>query len=171
MRSAAKRGWEAVVLTAGPVEGKEGIDLLESAEGIMEFASNLVLQSSDQEDPDDDPSLRKAQASLAIAYLLETLPAPLTLGETFSSFFTSVSLWELVRPEEPAALRRAIYELLRTIVARSEVDILAENEGVQTVAGRVMRFCWSEDEGWAGVIMFLRSEFAHLPFRSTEVGY
>ena len=82
---------------------------------------------------------------------------PFPLSDDALSFLATSELWCLVRPDEPASLRRAMYELLGAVVERSE-GLLGE-EGVKIVAGWVMRSCWGEDEGWAGVVAFLRREF------------
>ncbi|GAA5970378.1 hypothetical protein JCM11641_001687 [Rhodosporidiobolus odoratus] len=86
--------------------------------------------------------------------------------------------------EQPEMVRRAVYEMLEALVGRREEEILIlpavivkagdvqgeEEEGTEgeeeedsdrerrlrTVAVKVLANCWSEEEGWAGVIAFLR---------------
>lgn len=159
VRSVARRGWDSVVVLPGAAEGAEGVRLEEHAGQIVEFSAGLVLPAEEALNTDsDDPTLLKTQALLALSYLLSTLPSPLPLPEDALSFLATSDLWSLVRPEEPASLRRAMYELLGAVVERSE-ELLGQ-EGVKIVAGWVMRSCWGEDEGWAGVIAFLRRESA-----------
>jgi hypothetical protein len=137
------------------------VSLTEHAESILEFAGALVLApapDANAVEPTDDPSLVKTQALRAVSYLLATLPSPLPLSESALAILTNKELWELVKPEEPAALRRALYEVLGAAAERKEEDLLSADGGVKIIAGKVLRYCWGEDEGWAGVIAFLRRE-------------
>lgn len=146
-----------MVVLPGAAEGTEGAGLVEHAGQIVEFAAALVLPVEETVTDSDDPSLLKTQALLTLSYLVSTLPSPFPLSDDALSFLATSELWCLVRPDEPASLRRAMYELLGAVVERSE-GLLGE-EGVKIVAGWVMRSCWGEDEGWAGVVAFLRREF------------
>ena len=129
--------------------------MTDQAESILQFATQLVLAPSHSADPDEDPSLLKTQALLTISYLLATLPAPLPLSEDVLGVFAYAELWDLTRASEPAGLRRALYEVLGAAAARSEAELVG-GDVTRTVAERVLVNCWSEDEGWAGVIGFLR---------------
>lgn len=168
VRNAARRGWDAVALLSPAVEGAEGVEgiqLEEHAENIMTFAGTLVLPREASVEEDDDPSVRQTQGLLAIAYLLQKVPSPLPLSEDTLAILTKPELWELVRPSEPAMLRRAMYELLGTMVERQEEDLVGSSEdGLTVIAGWVMRNCWGDDDGWAGVVAFLRREY--LPRRN-----
>ncbi|KAI5475113.1 ubiquitin-protein ligase E3 [Pseudohyphozyma bogoriensis] len=154
VRSVAKRCWDGAVLLPGreSKEEEEGIDLLEHAESIFGFATGLVLAPPAPQSDDEDTSLPRTQALHTISALLEVLPTPLPLSTDALGFFQDESLWDLVG-DEVAALRRATYELLGALVARTE-GLLDENVGV--VASKVLKSCWGETEGWAGVIAFLR---------------
>lgn len=160
MRNSARRGWNGAILLGLPDEvgaSQEGINLQENAEGIVGFATSLILQTDApaQNEDNDEPSLRQTQSILAISYILQTLPAPLTLSDSALAILTSADMWELVSTEQPAMLRRAIYELLGSMVERKE-DLVSD--GLQTIAGWVLRNCWGETDGWAGIIAFLRRE-------------
>lgn len=160
VRSSARRGWESVVRLPGKESG-EGVQLEEYAQLVMDFAQGLALPAVAvaQSDDTDDPSLLKTQAVLAISYLLSTLRSPLPLTTDSLEFLVQPNLWDLSRPDEPASLRRAMYELLGSIVDRPTEDILGSvEEGLATVAARVLRHCWGEDQGWAGIVAFLRRE-------------
>jgi hypothetical protein len=165
-----------------------GIGLIEHAESILLFARSLILlpifvPSLDPltDSTEEDPSLLRTQALLTLSYLLKTLPAPLSdhFSKKSLKLFKAEELWTLVDANGPAILRRAAYELLGSIAERSDHDILGEAEerdaddeddeddedeeddqdsGVEMVAKYVMQHCWGEEEGWAGVIAFLRSE-------------
>ncbi|GAA6012470.1 hypothetical protein JCM10207_007100 [Rhodosporidiobolus poonsookiae] len=77
--------------------------------------------------------------------------------------------------EQPAMVRRAAYEVLGALVGRKEELLLsgekdAEKEGeeeqddededpeekLRVVAQKVLANCWGEEEGWPGIIAFLR---------------
>lgn len=136
----------------------EGINLQANAEGIVGFATSLILPTgapASNED-NDDPTVRQTQSILAISYILQTLPAPLALSESCLAILTSADIWELVSTDQPAMLRRALYELLGSMVERTE-DLVGD--GLQTIAGWVLRNCWSETDGWAGIIAFLRRQY------------
>lgn len=73
--------------------------------------------------------------------------------------------------EQPQMVRRAVYELLGAVAGRSE-DLLTEAPGtdgedeaegdgdeggkVAQIAARVLGNCWTEPEGWPGIVAFLR---------------
>ncbi|SCV69490.1 BQ2448_2510 [Microbotryum intermedium] len=166
VRSAARRSWDSVVLPndkkpalEAETEPIEGIDLQEHAENILDFAAGLILTPASEPkagDELDDPSLLKTQALLATSSLLSTLPLPLPLSKTALDFLTTRDLWQLTKSSEPAALRRALYELLGAATGRTDVELLARNDGIRTIAHSVLKECWDEDEGWAGIISFLR---------------
>lgn len=144
-------------------DAPEGISLHEHGESIFDFAAGLVLAPAATPDPGaeatDDPSLVKTQALLALSYLLSTLPSPLPLADETQAVLANEELWELASPEQPAALRRALYEVLGAVAARKNDELLGGAEGLKVVSSQVLRNCWGEDEGWAGVIAFLRREF------------
>ncbi|KDE03065.1 hypothetical protein MVLG_06425 [Microbotryum lychnidis-dioicae p1A1 Lamole] len=166
VRSAARRSWDSVVLpndqklaSARETDQVEGIDLQEHAESILDYATRLILTPHSVPktgDESDDPSLLKMQALLAISSLLSSLPSPLPLSETALDFLTSQDLWELTKSSEPAALRRALYELLGAATGRTDDELLAKNDGITRIAHSVLKECWDEDEGWAGIVSFLR---------------
>ncbi|SDA06537.1 BZ3501_MvSof-1269-A2-R1_Chr4-2g06583 [Microbotryum saponariae] len=166
VRSAARRSWDSVVLpndqklaSARETDQVEGIDLQEHAESILDFAARLILTPYSKPkagDESDDPSFLKTQALLAISSLLSSLPSPLPLSETALDFLTSQDLWELTKSSEPAALRRALYELLGAATGRTDDELLAKNDGITRIAHSVLKECWDEDVGWAGTISFLR---------------
>ncbi|GAA5836983.1 hypothetical protein JCM11251_004464 [Rhodosporidiobolus azoricus] len=79
--------------------------------------------------------------------------------------------------EQPVMVRRAAYEVLEAIVGRKEELLVREEaqdeengeEGeeddehehdadvmLSTVSSKVLANCWAEEEGWAGIIAFLR---------------
>lgn len=82
-------------------------------------------------------------------------------------------------------VRRALYELLGAIVARKEdLMIVSQDEKVKeeeaegddeeeddgeenddrlrTISRLVLENCWTEEEGWPGIIAFLRREFPYI---------
>ncbi|KAK4053203.1 hypothetical protein OIV83_001938 [Microbotryomycetes sp. JL201] len=156
VRAIAKRSWQAVTT---PIDAAElSINLAEHAASILDFAAgNIFSQSLSSSDTGtDEHALVKSQSVLAIAYLLSTLPSPLPIPEESLELFVSDELWDLVKAEQPVHLRRAMYELLGAATARTEEHLVERNDGLQTIATRVLEHCWAEDEGWPGIIRFLQ---------------
>lgn len=193
VRAAAKRGWEGVLLSDEEGEGAdaEGLKLKDHAEDIFTFASSHIFSPSSSSAPlppaateaaaqdaetssSADLAALRTQSLLLLSHLLSpsVLPTPLPLSPESLQILSSEKLWDLANPaDQPAALRRALYELLGTVSAREEMLLESKQEGnVGIVAGRVMRYCWGEDEGWAGVVAFLRREsgFARTHARERE---
>lgn len=189
VRTVAKRSWEAAVKAGevaaeqqqqqeagqqGEQQGHEGINLLEHAEPIFKFAASLILAppptpSGPSEaavadaaaSAEADQAALKTQALLLLSSLLAVLPSPLPLSDEALDLLSSEELWDHADPEwQPSkGLRRALYELLGAAVGRKGEKLLEREETVAIVAQRVLRLCWGEDEGWAGVIAFLRREY------------
>lgn len=168
IRSTARRSWDSVVRAVGePTAEDDRFAPSEHADNILSFAAGLILTPSEPTDTaasstseTDDSALLKTQALLAVSYLVRSLQS-LPFTDDSLGFFVASDLWDLLDPavSGSAALRRAEYELLGSIVARKEEQsLLDKDEGVKLVSGRVLKNCWSEDEGWAGVIAFLRRE-------------
>ncbi|BGO97992.1 E3 ubiquitin-protein ligase listerin [Rhodotorula toruloides] len=136
-------------------------------------------------DSTEDPGFLRTSSILALSYLLSTLPSPLALSEDTLSTLTGEQMWDLVVRNEPSSgvkeqpqmVRRAMYELLGAIVGRKEEELLVEAEKsvkgeeedaedeeeeedrearLQGVAVRVLANCWAEEDGWPGIIAFLR---------------
>ncbi|BGP30376.1 hypothetical protein JCM10296v2_002130 [Rhodotorula toruloides] len=136
-------------------------------------------------DSTEDPAFLRTSALLALSYLLSTLPSPLALSEDTISTLTGEQMWDLVVrndpssgvKEQPQMVRRAMYELLGAIVGRKEEELLVEAEKsvkgeeedaeeeeeeedrearLQGIAVRVLANCWAEEDGWPGIIAFLR---------------
>ncbi|GAA5851231.1 hypothetical protein JCM9279_007491 [Rhodotorula babjevae] len=131
----------------------------------------------------EDPAFLRTSALLALASLVASLPSPLPLSRDTLDTLTSDDMFDLVvraepgsrQREQPQMVRRAVYELLGAIVGRSE-ELLADtapsasasaneddgeggdDEGgkVAQIAARVLGNCWSEPEGWPGIVAFLR---------------
>lgn len=169
IRATARRSWENVVREQETDQnaGDDRLPLTNHADDILSFSAGLILTRVDeqaQQQQADDTTLLKTQALLAVTYLLQKLQTPLPFESNSLRFFESPDLWNLVDPTtagSSAPLRRAVYELLGAIVARKEDHSLLEQdseETLQLVASRVLEHCWAEDEGWAGVIAFLRRE-------------
>lgn len=174
VRSAAKRSWDAVLLGEGAEEGAERLLLKDHAEAVFNFAVEHIISPSTPNHPagataaaqadaeassSADLAALRTQSLLTISHLLSpnTLPSPLPLQQDSLAVLTDPKVWHLADPAaSPAALRRALYELLGAIAAREESLLENDEDGVKTVAGQVLRYCWGEDEGWAGVIAFLR---------------
>ncbi|KPV76129.1 uncharacterized protein RHOBADRAFT_53112, partial [Rhodotorula graminis WP1] len=129
----------------------------------------------------EDPAFLRTSALLALASLVASLPSPLPLSRDTLDTLTSDDMFDLVvraepglrQREQPQMVRRAVYELLGAFVGRPE-ELLAdtapsasanEDDGegedeesgkVAQVAARVLGNCWSEPEGWPGIVGFLR---------------
>ncbi|BGP46344.1 hypothetical protein JCM10450v2_002186 [Rhodotorula kratochvilovae] len=122
----------------------------------------------------EDPAFLRTSALLALASLVGSLPSPLPLARETLDTLASEEIFDLVvraepgsrQKEQPQMVRRAVYELLGALVGRSE-DLLAETGGddeeqdeeagkVAQIAARVLGNCWTEEEGWPGIIAFLR---------------
>ncbi|KAM0792628.1 hypothetical protein ACM66B_005288 [Microbotryomycetes sp. NB124-2] len=160
VRTMAKRSWQAV---ATPVdandESENVINLAEHASNILDFAAGNVfsqLSSSETDAEANEHALVKTQSVLAIAYLLSTLASPLPVPEESLNLFVSEDLWDLVKPDQPVHLRRALYELLGAATGRTEEHLLERDDGLQTITTRVLEHCWAEEEGWSGIIKFLQ---------------
>lgn len=174
VRMAANRSWASVVQTGNiqeDTEAEAGIDLAEQAQPIFGFAFHHILAppvstSRDAEggaaetEAEADAAALKTQSLLLLASLLSSLPSPLPLEQDIIALFSSAELWDLADPQEQpsAALRRALYQLLGAASERKEETLLEAEGSVEMVAARVLKSCWGEDEGWAGIIAFLRRE-------------
>ncbi|GAA6054199.1 hypothetical protein JCM3770_002829 [Rhodotorula araucariae] len=188
---AVQRGESAAERADDGDEAREGISLVEHADAIASFCFSVILGGSDPSAPSgtstplgasaapvqsepEDPAFLRTSALLALASLVGSLPAPLPLSRETLDTLTSEEIFDLVvraepgsrQKEQPQMVRRAVYELLGALVARSE-DLLAETAGkdeepdedsgkVAQIAARVLANCWTEEEGWPGIIAFLR---------------
>lgn len=169
-----------------------GIRLAEHAESIASFSKSLILLPTPPPSTDplevhsaeEDPAILKTQALLALSYLLKVLPLPISssLSNDALEFLRTDDVWSLLDINGPAMMRRAGYELLGAIVERTDLDILGVAEpdevvedeeeereedaetGVDVVTKWVLENCWSEEEGWAGIIAFLRRESPRFSF-------
>ncbi|BGP23081.1 ubiquitin-protein ligase E3 [Rhodotorula toruloides] len=134
----------------------------------------------------EDPAFLRTSAILALSYLVSTLPSPFALSEDTLSTLTGEQMWELVVRNEPSSgtreqpqmVRRAMYELLGAIVGTKADELLAEAEKTVEAEGenaededeeedarearltgiavRVLANCWAEEDGWPGILAFLR---------------
>jgi hypothetical protein len=182
----------------------EGVNLLDSAESIANFALAIALGHSqnsssgsggtDTPQEIEDPAFLRTSSLLSLAYLLRTLPAPLPLSENVVDALTGQELWSLLdrsgdarrvgpEVEQPAMVRRAGYEVLEALAAREEEELVQAEKGengeddeedeeehehdseerLRTVASKVLENCWGEDDGWAGIVAFLRRAFPLFP--------
>ncbi|GAA5944519.1 ubiquitin-protein ligase RKR1 [Sporobolomyces koalae] len=191
VRNQAYRTWESVLSPATEAsEGSdaEGINLVEQAEAITQFAFSLVLGSPQSDtsgsDTPEDPAFLRTSAISALVYLLQKLPTPLPLEEGTIETLLSEELWEMLtvrdqektgEREQPKMVRRALYELLGAIASRQE-DLLIvtgnertdaeedadetadeqSDERLRVISCLVLDNCWTEEEGWPGIIGFLR---------------
>ncbi|GAA5999438.1 ubiquitin-protein ligase RKR1 [Rhodotorula paludigena] len=198
VRREAKASWDAVLVSAQAAseaeDEVEGVQLAEHADSIAAFAFSVVLGGSHGDSgggpsasgastpsaaEPDDPAFLRTSALSSLAYLLSSLPAPLPLSTDTLDTLLGEQLWDLVSraepgsrtKEQPAMVRRAMYELLEAVVVREE-DLLgaptrAEEEGeadeededgskLAMIAARVLGNCWNEEDGWPGIVAFLR---------------
>ncbi|GJN88290.1 hypothetical protein Rhopal_001255-T1 [Rhodotorula paludigena] len=199
VRREAKASWDAVLLSAQAAseaeDEVEGVQLAEHADSIAAFAFSVVLGGSHGPDSGggpsasgastpsaaepEDPAFLRTSALSSLAYLVSSLPAPLPLSSDTLDTLLGEQLWDLVSraepgsrtKEQPAMVRRAMYELLEAVVVREE-DLLsaptrAEEEGdadeededgsrLSMIAARVLGNCWNEEDGWPGIVAFLR---------------
>lgn len=172
------------ILSTEEEEVIEGIRLTDHAESILSFARSLIflptfIPSADPlvDAAEEDPALLRSQALLTLSHLLRILPSPLSnyFADRSLQLFKADEVWTLVDASGPSILRRSAYELLGSISERADYDIFGrrakeaeqdddgedeeedeDQSGVLLVARYIMRHCWSEEEGWAGVIAFLR---------------
>ncbi|GAA5853357.1 hypothetical protein JCM5353_007763 [Sporobolomyces roseus] len=167
-------------------EPVEGIKLVEQSEPITQFAFSLILGSPSNEssgsDTPEDPAFLRTSAISALVYLLQKLPSPLPLEESTIETLTGEEIWDMLtvrdqertgEREQPKIVRRALYELLGAFASRTE-DLLVlpreeidagegdedeedENDDrLRTISRLVLDNCWAEEEGWPGIISFLR---------------
>ncbi|GAA5947534.1 hypothetical protein JCM3765_001719 [Sporobolomyces pararoseus] len=201
VRSQAYRTWESVLLPLDTsvdekeeeeVEPREGINLVDQAESVTQFAFSLILGSPTSEtsgtDTPEDPAFLRTSAISALVYLMQKLPSPLPLEPGTVETLMGEELWDMLavrdqertgEREQPKMVRRALYELLGSIVARKEDlmivsrdekgtdektggDVDEEDDGeenddrLRTISRLVLENCWTEEEGWPGTIAFLR---------------
>jgi hypothetical protein len=200
VRNQAHRTWESVLLpledankqkeedTEETAESPEGINLVEQAESVTQFAFSLILGSSSNEtwgsDTPEDPAFLRTSALSALVYLMQKLPSPLPLEDNTVETLMGDELWDMLavrdqertgEREQPKMVRKALYELLGAVSARKE-DLMVVDSGEQqkeeeeddrdenddrlrTISRLVLENCWTEEEGWPGIITFLRREF------------
>ncbi|GAA5860656.1 hypothetical protein JCM8547_005490 [Rhodosporidiobolus lusitaniae] len=134
----------------------------------------------------EDPAFLRTSALLALSYLLSTLPCPLPLSEGAVAAILGEELWSLVErgetdqrqspkkvTEQPPMVRRAVYEMLEALAGRKE-ELLVQGMGekgdddgeeeddvdgvtrLRIVSSKVLANCWGEEDGWAGIVAFLR---------------
>ncbi|GAA5904173.1 ubiquitin-protein ligase RKR1 [Sporobolomyces salmoneus] len=190
LRNQAFRTFESVLLPISTsaeqeeVEESEGINLVEQAESVTQFAFSLILGSPSNDTPGsetpEDPAFLRTSAISALVYLMQKLPRPLPLEENTIETLMGEEMWDMLavrdqertgEKEQPKMVRRALYELLGAVVARDE-DLMIiprkdeeEEEGgdeeenderLRTISRLVLENCWTEEEGWPGIIGFLR---------------
>ncbi|GAA5859119.1 hypothetical protein JCM1840_003760 [Sporobolomyces johnsonii] len=143
--------------------------------------SSDTPSTSDGASAPEDPAFLRTSALHALSYLLSILPSPLPLEESTVETLLSEEMWELVvvrgqertgEREQPPMVRRGLYELLGTIAGRKE-DLLvragreeeegeeededeAKDQRLRVVSRLVLENCWAEEEGWPGIISWLR---------------
>ncbi|GAA5950000.1 hypothetical protein JCM21900_001361 [Sporobolomyces salmonicolor] len=145
-------------------------------------SSSDTPPTSDGASAPEDPAFLRTSALHALSYLLSILPWPLPLEESAIETLLSEEMWELVvvrgqertgEREQPPMVRRGLYELLGTIAGRKE-DLLvreggqeeegqeeeeeeeAKDQRLRVVSRLVLENCWVEEEGWPGIISWLR---------------
>ncbi|GAA5949321.1 hypothetical protein JCM10213_006714 [Rhodosporidiobolus nylandii] len=153
---------------------------------VLPSVSSGPSSTSGTETPNsepEDPSFLRTSALLTLAHLLSSLPAPLPLPDPIVEALVGEELWSLVEraegdarrtgvSDQPQMVRRAAYEMLEALVEREEEILLlpaGEEQGeededaadererrLRTVAQKVLVNCWAEEEGWAGIVAFLR---------------
>ncbi|KAL8278772.1 hypothetical protein RQP46_008841 [Phenoliferia psychrophenolica] len=160
VRLAARHSWDSVLDPSAP-EG--GLDLSEHAPSIVGFLADLIAipdappATSPDDAPTTDASVLRTQSLLALAYLVGS---PISVQEdTVRELLQSEDLWDHLDKdkETSAGARTAAYDVLEALVKRTDTDLLRDTPGLlESVARTVLRSCWGERDGWAGVVAFLR---------------
>ncbi|GAA5992433.1 hypothetical protein JCM10908_000814 [Rhodotorula pacifica] len=204
VRRDARASWDAVTLPDGSsFEGgddKAGINLVEHADSIASFAFSVILgnggsfsaaggadtplsESAPTQATGEDPAFLRTSAISALAYLVQTLPAPLPLSAETVETLTGDDLWDLLvrstvpgAREQPGMVRKVLYDLLGAIVNRKDEELLLVSSDDSTnadadesaddepdresrlrgIASRVLANCWEDEDGWPSIIHFLR---------------
>ena len=155
------------------------------------FSLILGSPSNDSSGSDtpEDPAFLRTSAISSLVYLLQKLPSPLPLEESTIETLTGDEIWDMLtvrdqertgEKEQPKIVRRALYELLGAFAGRKE-DLLVlpredndagaddeeeeeeENDDrLRNISRLVLDNCWAEEEGWPGIISFLRRMFLSL---------
>lgn len=149
VRTVARRSWDGILSSSN------GIELALYAESILAFVHSLIFSPPSSSSESEDPTPLLTSSLLTLTYLLLSPSLP----ELRPSFLSSPTIWSLLDPgaQPSSAVRRAVYELLGAIVEREgQGNELLGGGGVGVVARWVLRYCWNEEEGWAGVVGFLR---------------